>query len=166
MQSPRSQFLSSVTRPVRSLIVAAALLGGVTSCGDKAGTSAGNTAASSKETSITVRMKEWVIEPSATTAPAGSVTFKAQNTGTETHEMVLFKTDLAPENLPVDQDGAVDERGAGVEMIDEVEDVKPGQLKQFTTTLAPGTYVMACNLIENGQRHFMNKMYTTFTVTA
>ena len=111
-------------------------------------------------------MNEWEIQPSATTAPAGPVTFKAENKGAETHEMVLFKTDLAPESMPLDQDGAVDEAGAGLELIGEVEDVKPGELKEFTATLAPGKYVMACNAVENGQRHFMNKMYKEFTVTA
>lgn len=166
MPPRRSHFLSSFNFPLRSLTLIAATVLVVAACGEKAETSVGNTTGAPKETNITVRMKEWVIEPSATTAPAGSVTFKATNTGTETHEMVLFKTDLAPENMPVDQDGAVDERGAGIELIDEVEDVKPGQLKQFTATLAPGKYVMACNVVENGQRHFMNKMYTTFTVTA
>ena len=78
---------------------------------------------------------------------------------------MLFKTDLAPADLPVDEEGAVDERGEGLELIDEVEDVKPGETKSFMVDLAPGNYVMACNVVENGERHFMNKMYKAFTVT-
>jgi uncharacterized cupredoxin-like copper-binding protein len=118
------------------------------------------------DTKITVTLREWEFIPSADSAPAGNVTLEAINDGKEVHELVLFKTDLAPDALPVDEEGAVDERGEGLELIDEVEDVKPGQTKSFVVDLQAGNYVMACNVIENGQRHFMNKMYKAFTVTA
>lgn len=118
-----------------------------------------------KDGKVIVTMKEWEFVPSADSAPAGSITLEAVNEGKEVHELVLFKTDLAPADLPVDEEGAVDERGAGLELIDEVEDVKPGETKSFVVDLKPGKYVMACNVVENGQRHFMNKMYKAFTVT-
>ena len=115
---------------------------------------------------VNVKLKEWSFEASQTSAAAGAVTFQATNDGKEVHELVLFKSDLAPEALPVDQDGAVDEQGQGLEFIDEVEGVKPGATKAFTATLKPGKYVMACNVIENGEKHFMRKMFARFTVTA
>lgn len=121
---------------------------------------------SSDATTITVKLNEWAFVPSAESAPAGMVTLKAVNEGSEVHELVLFKTDLAPADMPVDEEGAVDERAKGLELIDEVENVKPGETKSFVVDLAPGKYVMACNVIENGQRHFMNNMFKTFTVTA
>ena len=73
---------------------------------------------------------------------AQSITLEAVNEGKEVHELVLFKTDLAPADLPVDEEGAVDERGAGLELIDEVEDVKPGETKSFVVDLKPGKYVI------------------------
>lgn len=155
---------------IRSSVVALASLPflalGVSACGDTSSNTAAPSTTAGAGTMISIRLSEWEILPSADTAKAGPVTFRSENIGVETHEMVLFKTDLAPEEMPLDQDGAVDEAGAGLELIDEVEDVKAGELKQFTATLAPGKYVMACNAVENGQRHFMNKMYKVFTVTA
>ncbi len=142
-------------------VVTAALLlsAGTVACGDDASSS------EPKATKITVTLKEWEFVPTAASAPAGMITLEVVNQGKEVHELVLFKTDLAPEEMPVDEEGAVDERGAGLELIDEVEDVKPGETKSFMVDLAPGNYVMACNVVENGERHFMNKMYKAFTVT-
>lgn len=156
----------SQSRPLRSVAVAvgALLLGAVAaSCSSDTTGSAGSAA---KGTTIKVELKEWAFDASSKTAPAGMVTFEAKNKGKEVHELVLFKTDLAPADLPVDEEGAVDEKGAGLELIDEVENVKPGETKQFAVDLKPGKYVMACNVVENGQRHFMNAMYGSFTVTA
>ena len=146
----------------RTLIVVTStvlLAAGLAACG------ADDSSATPKDTTITVTLKEWEFVPSAASAPAGMITLEAVNEGKEVHELVLFKTDLAPADLPVDEEGAVDERGEGLELIDEVEDVKPGETKSFMVDLAPGKYVMACNVVENGERHFMNKMYKAFTVT-
>jgi uncharacterized cupredoxin-like copper-binding protein len=144
--------------PIRfTLIVAAGVtLFGLASCASEK--------AAPDPSSVSVELKEWAFEPSAATAPAGKVTFKAVNKGKEVHELVLFKTDLAPEAMPLDEEGAVDERGAGLELIDEVENVKVGQSKVFVADLKPGKYVMACNLVANGQRHFKNAMYREFTI--
>lgn len=119
-----------------------------------------------KPTEVKVELKEWEFKASQTSAPRGDVTFTATNNGKEFHELVLFKTDLAPEKMPVDEDGAVDEQGEGLVFIDEIEGVRPGQTKSFVAKdLKPGTYVMACNVIENGEKHFMHKMHAVFTVT-
>jgi hypothetical protein len=116
-------------------------------------------------TKVDVTLKEWSFTPDRSSAPAGPVTFSATNDGKEVHELVLFKTDLAPADLPLDQDGAVDERGEGLTLVDEVEDVKSGETKEFTADLEPGEYMMACNVIENGEVHIAHKMYHRFTVT-
>jgi hypothetical protein len=57
-------------------------------------------------------------------APAGDITFDITNDAEQTHEFVVFQTDLAEDQLPTDEDGNVDEAGEGVELVDEVEDIE------------------------------------------
>ncbi len=97
----------------------------------------------------------------ADSAPAGDVTFDIQNDAGQTHEFVVFKTDLAPDALPVDDKGAVDETGEGVTHIDEVEDITGGSSKSLTVKLDAGSYVLICNL----PGHYAQGMHTGFTVT-
>ena len=123
------------------------------------------TTAPAAGTTVTVTLTEWEFKATAKTAPAGKVTFTAKNDGKEVHELVLFKTDLPTDKLPLDEEGAVDERATGIEVVDEVEDVKPGETKSFPTDLKPGTYALVCNVVDKGEKHYGHKMYTTFTVT-
>src|SRR5262245_48321306 len=60
------------------------------------------------------------------TASAGEDAFAIHNDAGQTHEFVIFKTDLAPDALPTNDDGTVDEEGEGVELVDEVEDIEAG----------------------------------------
>lgn len=52
-------------------------------------------------------LSDFEIELGATSAPAGEVTFKVQNTGPSVHEFVVFQTDLEPDALPVDAPAAI-----------------------------------------------------------
>ncbi len=86
-----------------------------------------------------------------------------------THEFVGVKTVPRPEQLPVDDDGKFDERGAGLTFVDEVEDVAGGGTAKLTVDLEPGKYLLVCNKPpvpkENLPAHWAEKMYTPFTVT-
>jgi uncharacterized cupredoxin-like copper-binding protein len=95
------------------------------------------------------------------TAPAGDVTFDIQNDAAQVHEFVVFKTDLAPDALPKDDTGAVDEEGEGVTHIDEVEDIEGGSSESLTVKLDAGKYVLICNL----PGHYQQGMHAGFTVT-
>ena len=71
---------------------------------------------------IDVALTTYKITMSKTTANAGDVVFHVHNDATDlTHEFVIFKTDLAPDALPLNSEGAVDEEGAGITHIDEAE---------------------------------------------
>jgi iron uptake system component EfeO len=74
---------------------------------------------------VTVEAKEYAFTPSALSAPAGTVTFSVKNAGNEEHEFEIFK---------------------GETVVDEIEGLVPGLIKDLTVTLAPGDYTFFCKL--------------------
>ena len=94
-------------------------------------------------------------------ASAGDVTFDVTNEAEQPHEFVVFKTDLAEDALPVDDAGDVDETGEGVELINELEDIAPGDTPSLTVTLDAASYVIICNV----PGHYKQGMHTAFTVS-
>jgi uncharacterized cupredoxin-like copper-binding protein len=95
------------------------------------------------------------------TIKAGQVTFHVSNSdSSDTHEFVIFKTDLAPGGLPLDSSNNVDETAQSLTKIDEIPDMAPGDVKDLTVTLDPGSYVAICNL----PGHYQAGMFTGFTV--
>jgi uncharacterized cupredoxin-like copper-binding protein len=124
---------------------------------------------SDDETTVDVTVQEFAVIPASTSAPAGDVTFDVTNEGPDdTHEFVVFKTDLAPDALPTAEDGSVDEEGEGVELIDEIEDIAVGDTPTLTVSLDAGSYVFICNIVEEegGETiaHYQQGMRVAFTV--
>lgn len=114
---------------------------------------------------VDAALTTYKITLSTDTVNAGEVTFHVHNDATDlTHEFVIFKTDLTPDNLPLTEEGIVDEEGAGITFIDEVEDVTPGTSQDLTVTLDPGKYVLVCNANDNNEMHYAHGMYIGFTV--
>ena len=107
--------------------------------------------ATEKDFSITLDSEE---------VASGETTFDIMNEGPSVHEFVVFKTVLAPDALPTDADGAVDEEGKGVTHLGEVEDVQVGATAQLALDLEPGKYVVICNL----PGHYAAGMYAGLTV--
>src|SRR4029453_625430 len=99
--------------------------------------------------------------PGPDRASAGDVTFDVTNDADQTHEFVVFQTDLAPDQLPTDDGGDVDEAGEGVELVDEIEDIEGGSTQSLTVNLDTGSYVLICNL----PGHYAQGMHTGFTVS-
>jgi uncharacterized cupredoxin-like copper-binding protein len=97
-------------------------------------------------TPIAIGEKDFAITADPSSAKKGSTTFNVDNAGPSTHEFVVFATDLAPDALPLADDGNVDEEGAGVTHIDEIEDIGSGCQASLTVDLDPGNYVLICNL--------------------
>jgi uncharacterized cupredoxin-like copper-binding protein len=117
-------------------------------------------ACSSDNADVNATESDYQIELDTNSAAAGELTFGIQNDADQTHEFVIFKTDLAPDALPTNEDGDVDEEGEGVEAIDEVEDIEGGSSADLTVDLEPGSYVFICNL----PGHYRQGMYVGFTV--
>jgi uncharacterized cupredoxin-like copper-binding protein len=143
------------------------------SSGDDAGTTgaSGVSGASGEQTgaagAIAVKLQEYAIIPGAASANAGTVTFDVTNAGPDdVHEFVVIKTDLAPDALPTNKDGTVDEEAAGLEPQGEVEDVAVGDTQSLTLDLSAGNYVFICNIYEDDthESHYQEGMRVAFTV--
>ena len=139
-------------------------------CSDDDGGETGATGggATGGGTTVDVTVQEFAVIPASSSAPAGDVTFDVTNKGPDdTHEFVVFKTDLAPDALPTAADGSVDEEGEGVELIDEIEDIAVGDTPTLTVTLDAGSYVFICNIVEeeDGETiaHYQQGMRVAFT---
>jgi plastocyanin len=117
---------------------------------------------------LQVRLSDFAIKSAANPVlmKSGNITITSVNVGTSTHEVVLFKTDLDPLKLPLKDDGSVNERGVGLDLIDEAEGIKPGATKSFKATIEPGKYVLVCNMVDDGTIHYMKGMFLAITVTA
>lgn len=155
-----------------SMVVGLTLMAAACGDDDEGGTTAatgGATGETGGGTTVDVTVQEFAVLPAQESAPAGDVTFAVTNTGPEdTHEFVVFKTDLAPDALPTASDGSVDEEGEGVELIDEIEDIAVGDSPTLTVSLDAGSYVLICNIVEEeGDEtivHYQQGMRTGFTV--
>ena len=148
----------------RRSLIALALLTGVSaavalaSCGDDG-----------KQISfVDVPMTEWEITPEVTSVPAGEVRFTTTNAGTISHELVIIKTGLPPNQLPTREDGSADEDR--MEAIGRVRAVTPGAFERATLTLDPGRYALICSIVDaqggESRSHYQLGMHTAFTVFA
>jgi uncharacterized cupredoxin-like copper-binding protein len=117
---------------------------------------------------VQITLQEFSVGTVPSTAPAGSVTFDIENKGPDdAHEFVVFKTDLGPTELPTNPDGSVNEEGEGLELVDEVEEIEPGDTGNLTVDLDAGNYVLICNIFDKAEdeSHYQEGMRTGFTVS-
>ena len=117
-------------------------------------------APSAQATTVQVTIQNNGMTASPSSAPAGEINFVVSNAGSMDHEFVIIKTDLAVDALPV-VGGQVDENGAGVQFIDEIEPFAPGTEQTISVNLASGAYVLICNL----PGHYQMGVRTAFVVT-
>ena len=108
-----------------------------------------------------VLLKDFEVRQEATVVPAGTVSFLVRNQGPTTHEVIVVRTDLAPDKLPLQSDGlTVDEEERGVKLLEEVEGLDIDDRETLILDLAPGRYVLYCNL----EGHYLGGMYEALTV--
>jgi uncharacterized cupredoxin-like copper-binding protein len=107
-------------------------------------------------TKVTVRLFEFKVVPSPATVKRGTVTFAVRNTGKIDHEFVVLRTSVAPAKLKVKGTKAVETGRVG-----RVGPLKPGTSRTLTLKLAPGKYVLLCNL----PGHYQAGQRTGFAVT-
>jgi uncharacterized cupredoxin-like copper-binding protein len=99
-------------------------------------------------------LKEFSVNPSATQAPAGRVTFNVKNAGTIPHEFVVLRTDKPAGSLL--KGARADETGN----VGETGDLAPGASKTVSVKLKAGHYALICNL----PGHYRAGQHIDFTV--
>ncbi|MFN8635799.1 MAG: hypothetical protein U0893_18275 [Chloroflexota bacterium] len=116
--------------------------------------------AAQASTRMTITLNEYQIISERASVPAGEVTFDVVNTGEENHELILFKSDKDVKSLPLTAaKDEVDEAQMG-EQVGGWEDLEPAATASGTLILAPGKYILLCNLA----KHYGAGMVGTLTV--
>ena len=117
------------------------------------GSNASGTPGASDDRKVRVVLNEWQVKPDAKSVPSGQVTFNAVNKGHEVHELVVRERS---------DDGAYEE-------LDEVDDIGKGTSKKLQMKLEPGTYELACLIVEEEdgetEDHYKLGMHETIEVT-
>ena len=87
------------------------------------------------------------VELDTTTVETGPTTFTVTNLGPGAHELVVLRTDLAPNKLPLTDDGTeANEKAPGVSLIGKTDLINSGCAASVTFDLQKGDYVLICNL--------------------
>ncbi|HXF51669.1 MAG TPA: hypothetical protein VNM43_08315 [Dehalococcoidia bacterium] len=114
---------------------------------------------------VHVHLDEWSVqpEPASIDGPV-TVTFEGHNHGEFPHQVVVIRTDDAPDALPMER-GKVDVDDAGEEMLSfDVPAADPDagvEGRQVgTVDLRPGRYVIICNIAG----HYQQGMRAAFEV--
>jgi uncharacterized cupredoxin-like copper-binding protein len=110
---------------------------------------------------VNVLLKDFEVERDAAAVPPGTVRFRIRNQGPTTHELIVVRTDRAPDDLPLQRDGlTVDEEGPGINLLDEAQGLDIDDRQTMVLDLAAGHYVLYCNL----EGHYLGGMYAALTV--
>ena len=155
--------------PLAILVAAALSFAACGGNGNPSSTAATTTAQATETTSattgaaatnLTIAMTEFAFNPKDATAPAGTITISAPNQGKVTHELVLIKTDLATDALPLTGTDVNEDAFDASALPGEIPDVEAGRTGTLTVTLPAGRYVMLCNV----EGHYKAGMVGTLTV--
>jgi uncharacterized cupredoxin-like copper-binding protein len=110
---------------------------------------------------VNVLLEDFKVRQDAAVVPAGTVSFRILNQGPTSHELIVVRTDRAPDKLPLQRDGlTVNEEAPGIELLDEVEGLDIDDRQTLVLDLAAGNYVLYCNL----EGHYLGGMHAAFTV--
>jgi uncharacterized cupredoxin-like copper-binding protein len=97
--------------------------------------------------SVTATESDFTIHLSTARVVAGPLALVVNNRGPSAHELVVFRTSLASNQLPLDAAGDITENSPEiVKVADSGASIPPGQSRTLYTVLRPGTYVFVCNL--------------------
>ena len=111
---------------------------------------------------VAVTLEDFKLTTATLTLPAGPVSFDVTNNGPSTHEFNVDRTNLAADKLPIDSTGLfVAEDSPLLHRQGSVESAALGTHHKLSLNLAPGTYVVYCDL----EGHYLSGMHVTIDVT-
>ncbi len=138
----------------------ALLVGAIAACALLAGAGCGATkrlATGSQIVAVTER--DFTIKAAPKRVTAGQVVFQARNRGPDAHELIVVRERDA--SLQLRSDGmTVDEEALKSSIVGTLEPGAPGSLRELRVRLAPGRYVLLCNM----SGHYMGGMHTVVVV--
>ena len=92
---------------------------------------------------LVAELKDYSVNLNASAVKAGTVKVGIRNRGTQPHDFLVIRTDLAPDQLPYDA-GRAKANEDGV--VGKTQDLRAGGTAALTVTLEPGSYVVICNI--------------------
>ena len=112
-------------------------------------------------TQVNVRLEDFKVRRDAAVVPAGAVSFRLLGQGPTTHEFIVVRTERPPDKLPLQRDGlTVNQDAPDLDHLDEASGLDIDDRRTLVLRLAPGHYVMYCNL----EGHYLGGMYAALTV--
>jgi uncharacterized cupredoxin-like copper-binding protein len=108
---------------------------------------------------VQVELADFDVTPDTDAGEAGRIRFEASNVGAMPHELVVIRTDLALDGLPM-EGAIVDENADEVEVVGEIEPFDPNSIREATFELESGSHVLICNI----SGHYQAGMHAAFTV--
>jgi uncharacterized cupredoxin-like copper-binding protein len=127
------------------------------------------------ETSVSVRLVDFAVEPRPHSVPAGQITFAARNDGYAkdeegdpvasvsggVHELSVLRTDYPAADLPQNTtEFLVDTEAPGIEILGSTPPLSEGAHESLTVDLDSGLYVLICNLTS----HYARGMWAELSV--
>jgi uncharacterized cupredoxin-like copper-binding protein len=95
---------------------------------------------------VSIRATDYRIEM-PTTLTAGRHSLSFTNAGAQPHEVLMFRTSLPANRLPVDASGNVIEDSPLMhQVLDSGDGLPAGHTQSLTVQLTPGHYAVICNL--------------------
>ena len=104
---------------------------------------------------IKVVLTEWKLVPSVVRVSPGAITFVVRNMGKIPHELAIVRTGRHHHALPM-----AGSKASEAGLMGEIEEFLPGQTRRLVVKLAPGKYVLLCNL----PGHYMAGQYASLRV--
>jgi uncharacterized cupredoxin-like copper-binding protein len=145
----RLVLLTGVSIAVSAILAAAVLL-------PRRGAAAPSTGAGASVVRVTER--DFQIAVATSRVAAGSVVVRVTNKGPDQHELIVVRDNG---RLPLRADGmTVDEESLAKQIVGALEPGPPGDVRELRLTLAPGRYLLLCNMYG----HYMAGMHAGLLV--
>jgi hypothetical protein len=124
-------------------------------CGGSAPEQPNAEAEQAQQSSVSVRLDDYVVEAEPDSVPAGQVTFEVRNDGGN-HDLHVLRTDLSAADLPEDEVRLApgvkalkaDLEAPEIEVLGSTEVLDEGGTASLTLDLESGHYVLICDLVD------------------